>query len=112
MSVYFPTIQNPSISLPTTIKDPSMSSELVNGMKISRARYTRVLRAWQLKWNGMPDSDLTALLSFYDLTKGGAASFQWSDEFGNNYTVRFAGEIQHESVTDVLSSVSLKLEEV
>ncbi|MBF0406478.1 MAG: hypothetical protein HQM10_03930 [Candidatus Riflebacteria bacterium] len=112
MSLTFPSVQKPSITLPTTVKDPSLKSDLINGMRISRAKYTRILREWSLQWNGMPDSELTTLLSFYDTVKGGSASFQWSDEFGNNYTVRFNGDIQHESVSDDRSSVSLKLEEV
>lgn len=102
----------PSISMPTTVKDNSLKSELVNGMKLSRAKYTRQLREWQLKWNAMPDTELVTLLQFYDTCAGGSASFAWADEFGNNFTVRFLGDIDHESVNSDHSTVSLKLEEV
>lgn len=108
----FPSIATPSISAPTKVNDPSISSEMVNGMRISRARYTRILRSWQLKWNAMPDSDLTVLLTFYDTVKGGSASFTWVDEFGNTYIVRFSGDISHESVNRNHSQVAVKLEEV
>lgn len=108
----FPTIQAPSISMPTKIKDPALKSELVNGMSITRPRYTRILREWSLKWNAMSDTDLTVLLTFFDTVGGGSASFTWTDEFNNTYTVRFDGDIDHESVTDIESSVRLKLAEV
>lgn len=108
----WPTIQKPSISTPTTVKDNSIRSEFVNGQSASRARYTRQLREWSLKWNAMLDTDLVSLLQWYEDCAGGAASFQWTDEFNNNFTVRFAGEIVHESVGNTLSQVSVKLEEV
>ena len=108
----WPTIQKPSISMPTKVKDNSLSSPLTNGMKITRAKYTRQLREWSLKWNAMPDTDLVQLLSWYATCAGGAASFSWLDEFGNSYTVRFSGDIDHESVSATHSQVSLKLEEV
>lgn len=107
----WPTIQAPSISTPTKVKDNSLSSTVQNGMKITRAKYTRQLREWQLTWNGMPDTDLVQLLSWYNTCRGGAASFAWSDEFGNNYTVRFSGDIEHQSVSGDKSSVKLTLEE-
>jgi hypothetical protein len=108
----FPTIANPSIQTPTTVKDPALKSDLINGMQVSRARYTRVLRKWALKWNALADTDLQTLLTFYDTVKGGSASFTWADEFGNNYTVRFDSEINHESVAESLSSASFDLAEV
>jgi hypothetical protein len=108
----WPTIQKPSLSTQSTVKDNSLKSELINGQKISRARYTRQLREWQLKWAAMPDTDLVLLLTWFSTCAGGSASFTWSDEFGNNYTVRFLGDIDHSSVNASHSAVTLKLEEV
>ena len=108
----WPTIQKPSLETGTKVKDNSLSSEFVNGQKVSRARYTRQLREWQLKWNAMLDTELVTLLTWYSTCAGWAASFQWTDEFNNSYTVRFAGDIAHESVSNARSQVSLKLEEV
>lgn len=108
----WPTIQKPSISMPTAVKDNSLKTDFINGQSASRARYTRQLREWSLKWNAMPDTDLVTLLSWYADCAGGAASFQWTDEFGNSFTVRFNGNITHESVSNDHSEVSLKLEEV
>ena len=81
-------------------------------MKLTRPRYTRQLREWKLKWNALLDTELVTLLAWYATCRGGAATFTWSDEFNNNYTVRFLGDIEHESVSDTLSAVSLTLEEV
>lgn len=112
-AITFPTdIPQPSLQTPTTVKDPSMASEFVNGMKVTRRRYTRILRAWTLEWNYMTDTQLSILLTFYQTVGGGAAGFQWSDEFGNNYTVRFAGDLEHSSVNGNGSKVSCKIEEV
>lgn len=108
----WPTIAAPSLATQTKVKDNSLRSEYINGQSASRARYTRQLREWQLHWNAMPDTDLTSLLTHYDACAGGAASFSWSDEFGNNYTVRFAGEIKHYSVSETHSAVDVTLEEV
>lgn len=108
----WPSIQNPSLTTQTKVKDNSLRSEFVNGQSVSRARYTRQLREWRLKWNAMPDTDLATLLTWFDTCAGGSASFSWSDEFGNSYTVRFAGDIQHYSVTGEHSAVDLTLEEV
>ncbi len=107
----WPSIQAPSISMPTTVKDNSLSSGVVNGMEITRARHTRQFREWALKWNAMPDTDLVTLLTFFDTCAGGSASFSWADEFNNNFTVRFFGDIEHESVSSEVSSVRLKLRE-
>ena len=108
----FPTIAKPSLSTPTTLKDPALRSELINGMSITRARYSRILRKWSLKWNALSDTELDTLLTFYSQVRGGSASFAWSDEFGNTYTVRFVTEIKHNSVSGIHSSVSFDLEEV
>lgn len=108
----WPTIAKPYLKTDTTVKDNSLSSTAVNGMRLSRAKYTRQLRTWELNWNAMLDTELVALLVFFNTCKGGAASFTWADEFNNNYTVRFLGDIKHHSVSDSLSAVSLTLEEV
>jgi len=107
----WPTIQKPSIEMPTKVKNNALSSEVINGMKITRARYTRQLREWQLKWNAMPDTDLVSLLAWFDTCAGGSSIFSWSDEFGNSFSVRFSGDISHSSVSSNRSQVSLMLEE-
>lgn len=108
----WPTIQKPYIKTPTTVKNNALSSPLVNGMEITRAKYTRQLSEWDLEWPAMPDTDLIQLRQWYKDCGGGSATFQWSDEFSNSYTVRFASDLKHESVSSTHSQVSVKLEEV
>lgn len=108
----WPTIAKPSLKTDTTVKDNSLSSTAVNGMRLSRAKYTRQLREWVLTWNALSDAQLVQVLTFYNLCRGGAASFTWTDEFNNNYTVRFLGAVKHYSVGENMSAVSLTLEEV
>lgn len=108
----FPTITKPSIKLPTELADPAIRSPMMNGMTSTRAGYTRIPRDWSPQWPTLPDAELGTLLTFYDTVKGGSASFTWSDDFGNNYIVRFASKIRHESVLNNCSSVSFDLAEV
>lgn len=108
----WPAIQKPGISTPTKVIDNSLKSDLVNGMRLSRPKYTRQLREWTLTWNALSDTDLVLLLTWFDTCSGGSAGFTWSDEFNNNYTVRFNGDVTHQSVGGSHSQVTLKLEEV
>jgi len=108
----WPAIAAPSIETPTKVKDNSLKSPLINGQTVSRKKYTRQLREWTLKWNALLDTQLATLLAYYATQGGGSASFQWADEFGNNYTVRFDGDIDHASVNYTHSSVTVKIAEV
>jgi len=107
----WPAISAPSISMPTDVIDNSTSSKTVCGMEITRPAFTRQRHEWDLKWPAMPDTELALLRAWYKTCAGGSAIFQWSDEFGNNYSVRFVGNIKFEGVTGAHSSVSLKLRE-
>ncbi|AJQ29640.1 hypothetical protein [Pelosinus fermentans] len=46
----FPNIQQPVYPFTTKIKDPSLQSEMENGLVISRAKFTRVPQNFTLKW--------------------------------------------------------------
>ena len=108
----FPTLAKPSLTMPTELSDPALRSSLINGMEITRAKYTRILRSWTPQWNAMLDTQLATLLTFYDTVKGGSAAFTWADEFGNNYSVRFMSAIKHQSISDIYSTVSFQIKEV
>ena len=108
----WPTIAKPSLETPTKVKDNSLKSPVVNGQSISRKAYTRQLRTWKLTWNAIIDSQLATLLAWYATCGGGSASFAWTDEFTNSYTVQFEGDIDHHSVSGDKSYVSLSLVEV
>lgn len=95
----FPNIQQPVYPLTTKIKDPSLQSEMENGMVISRARFTRVPQTFILKWTALPAEDYAMLHDFYR-TKvlGGSLAFDWqyptvaNDPYsGKLFSVRFTG---------------------
>ena len=111
----FPTLTlAPHISTPTEHSNPAIANEMQNGTTTTRPGYSRVLQNWSLKWPKLPDTDLIILAAFWRTVKGSSASFQWSDEFDNSYTVRFkvGTKLKHQSVSHDSSAVEVELEEV
>ena len=98
--VQFPNIQQPVYPFTTKIKDPSLQSEMENGLVISRARFTRVPKSFTLKWTALPAADYALLRDFYcDTVCGGSLAFEWhypmvpNDSYsGKLFRVRFTGE--------------------
>lgn len=96
----FPIIQQPVYPLATKIKDPSLKSEMENGLVISRPRFTRVPQSFVLKWTALPAADYAVLRDFYrDNVYGGSLAFDWrypavaGDPYsGQVFSVRFMGE--------------------
>lgn len=95
----FPNIQQPVYPFTTKIKDPSLQSEMENGLVISRAKFTRVPQTFVLKWTALPIADYIALRDFYRNTvHGGSLAFDWyypivpNDPYsGQLFRVRFVG---------------------
>lgn len=96
----FPDIQQPVYPFTTKIKDPSLQSEMENGLVISRAKFTRIPRNFVLKWTALPAADYATLRDFYlNTVQGGSQVFDWhyptvpSDPYsGQVFSVRFTGE--------------------
>lgn len=96
----FPNIQQPVYPFTTKIKDPSLQSEMENGLVISRARFTRVPQIFTLKWTALPAPDYAVLRDFYRKTVyGGSLVFDWhyptvaNDPYsGKLFSVRFKSE--------------------
>ncbi|AJQ29644.1 hypothetical protein [Pelosinus fermentans] len=61
----FPNIQQPVYPFTTKIKDPSLQSEMENGLVISRVKFTRLPQIFTLKWTALPAADYAALRDFY-----------------------------------------------
>lgn len=95
----FPNIQDPVYPLTTKIKDPSLQSEMENGLVISRAKFTRALQTFTLQWNALPAADYDILRDFYRNTvRGGSLAFDWqypvvaNDSYsGKRFSMRFVG---------------------
>ncbi len=113
----FPTIMKPSFAISTTVKDNSIKSEMINGMIVSRPRYSRQLCAWELTWSALSASDLSSLKSFYNQCYGGAISFLWTDDdSGTTKNVRFVSDLKFKQVAEnhsgKLYEVQIGIEEV
>ncbi|MDR3561755.1 MAG: hypothetical protein P4N59_10020 [Negativicutes bacterium] len=117
----FPSIQQPVYPLTTKIKDPSLQSEMENGLVISRAKFTRMPQSFVLKWNALPAADYAALRDFYRITVlGGSMTFEWNypivpnDPYsGQLFSVRFTGgDISFDLAAPGYYSGALTIQEV
>ena len=109
----FPTLTSkPYIGTQHEVIDNSLKSQMVNGMTLTRKKYSRQLHTYSVSYSAMPASDLNSLLTFYETVNGGSADFTWSDDTGVSRNVRFNGNISYRPVTDTFWEVSFSLEEL
>lgn len=95
----FPIIQQPVYPFTTKIKDPSLQSEMENGLVVSRVKFTRMPLKFILKWTALSAADYAALRNFYcETVYGGSLIFDWyyptvpDDPYsGQRFSVRFTG---------------------
>ena len=108
----FPTIQLPS-GMEEITEDPSLRTEFESGIVQSRARFTRVRRIWQLRWELMRGADYRALRVFYVQMRGGSLSFDWLHPAEVEvFHVRFQGEIRSRNLSHDYWDVEITLEQV
>jgi len=117
----FPNIQQPVYPFTTKIKDPSLQSEMENGMVLSRAKFTRVPKIFTLKWTALSAADYASLRDFYcNTVYGGSLAFDWhyptvaNDSYsGKWFAVRFKSEdISFDLVAPGYYSGSITIQEV
>lgn len=74
--------------------NPVMRHEVEGGYTITRPRYTRLPRkTWTTGFTDLTDAQKAEFTTFWDLKKGGAASFTYLNPADNvTYTVRFVGQ--------------------
>jgi len=117
----FPNIQQPGYPFSTKIKDPSLQSEMENGLVISRAKFTRAPQTFTLKWSALPAADYATLRDFYRNTVfGGSLAFDWyyptvpNDSYsGQVFSVRFVdGDISFDLVAPGYYSGKISIQEV
>ena len=114
--IVFPTdlVPQPEYPLPTTREDNVLRSNVDAGYELSRRRYTRQRKTWELKWTKLAPSFVKVLEDFYDNdTKSGSLNFKWTHPIDNKvYTVHFTEPI-NVSLTEVdRSDVSIKIRSV
>ncbi len=106
MAVAFPTIyrRGTEIHEPivrefdnTMAHDPAIRSQSEGGYVTSRARFTRIPRKWNIKYDWLTASNKNVIKAFEAARFGGAGEFTWlNPEEGNTYTVRFLGLANYE----------------
>jgi hypothetical protein len=93
-------IQKPVYPFSTKIKNPSLQSEMENGLVISRPKFTRTPRTFTLKWTALPATDYVVLCDFYmNTVLGGSMAFDWyypvvpnDPNSDTKFSVRFINE--------------------
>lgn len=109
----FPSIANPVYPLNEGRENPAISSQMENGIVISRPRFTRIRKKWILKWTALKNDEYQVLMNFWDQMCGGSQEFQWSNPITNvNYTVRFTGELNFQLASYDMWEGEITLQEV
>jgi hypothetical protein len=71
-------IEEPEYPLGTETITNTLSSDMDAGYKITRRKYTRVIRAWTLKWTMLSGEDYASLNTHFQDAGGAAASWIWT----------------------------------
>lgn len=95
----FPTLsQNPDISgwEEQVAFNPTIRSETDGGYVLTRARFTRLPRRWNLVYRVLPVADVNTLKTFEGTVKVGSDSFLWTNpQNSTQYTVRLLEPIRY-----------------
>ena len=88
----FPTLTiNPEVPLNENQEDPTIRSKFEGGYELTRPRFTRIRKAWTIKYRLLPAADKVLLDTFFNATVlGGADAFNWTNPITSVvYVVRF-----------------------
>jgi hypothetical protein len=91
---------------------PQIRTEFEGNYVQSRARSTRGIMRWNLKWESMPEADFQTLRTFFNTNQGG--SFNWTEPVTSTARiVRFSEDSLRWSHSNKgVRSVSCGIEEV
>ncbi len=93
MPVNFPELdKKPDVSVVQTYNDDTISSPMESGLEITRQRFSRIRREWQVNYRNVLQPDYDAIDTFIRSTVSGmAGSFSWRNPAtGEVVTVRFS----------------------
>jgi hypothetical protein len=84
--------KKPDINVVQTYTDGTLNNPMESGLEITRQRFTRIRREWQVSYRNVLQADFDALDSFIRTTVSGmAGSFTWRNPAtGEVVTVRFS----------------------
>lgn len=109
----FPSIRPPVYPIKETIPDTAIKGELENQTILTRKRFTRTPRTFELTWSALPQKEYRLLKSFYE-TVNGALPFSWVHPIdgGAPLMVRFSGNFEFTSVNPKYWEGTITLVEV
>lgn len=107
----WPSIPNPSYPFNESIQKRQIKSDFESGHVLSRAAATVSKRAFELRWNALPEADYTTLETFFKDNIG--LTFTWTHPVtAEVITVRFSEDKIESSIPFTgHRSVKLMLEE-
>ena len=109
----FPDIQHPS-RIEVSHHRKKVRSDFEAGYVQQRPRWTRSRKKFNLRWDLLPEADLTTLLDHFDNNQG--STFNWTHPIRNTtYTVMYSGDsINYDLSADRVKyySASVELEEI
>lgn len=116
----FPTLsRDPEYPIKISREDSVIKSEFTAGYQVTRQRYTRVRKIFEVSYPFLDSTDAESIMDFVDTTThGGADSFSWvNPEDSVTYTVRFEKPPEFEAILvrpdgDVKYKTSFKLLQV
>ena len=95
----------PTFSIDPTVRlweekaafDPTIRNEYEGGYVVTRARFTRILKSWKIKYNdGLTVTEKGTLQQFEQDRRVGAEAFDWTNPLdGVTYQVRFKRPITY-----------------
>jgi hypothetical protein len=91
----FPSIDGAYREVRETVHRHTIRNTFEAGYEVTRSKWTRPIREWQITWSSLSTADLSTLQTFYGTTmQGGASQFVWhhSDSSGTTYMVRFVDD--------------------
>jgi hypothetical protein len=97
----FPTLSQGLDRIDETLAyNPSASSQMENGVVISRAKFTTTKKKWELQYSFLTAADKTLLTTLQITVMVGADKFNWTNPKDSIvYTVRFSDPIQFSAET-------------
>lgn len=76
--------------------DPTIRSPKDAGYVKTRARFTRIVRQYTVRFEGVSTTNKDTIITFEEARYIGAESFTWVDPAGTSHTVRFVGPVMYD----------------
>lgn len=110
----FPTLsRNPSYPIEEESENMIIKDSSEAGYEVSRPRFTKRRKTWNLVYNALPTADVSTLDTFFIGTAGyGSTIFSWTNPADSaSYNVRFSTPPKVNYITNDLCNLSFSLKE-